>query len=214
MVSAELLHRNCHITGCSCRSRGTAHFFLLSLWAARHNNTLVTDLNLLQSNLSNLTFLYYSTCVAWLGCLRKRKGVRMANVLKNGKKVGRVVRRYRNMILIEEFPKWQDLIRSKARGCGLYALYRDEQLKYVGLATQSIRSRIHTHMGDRKKPLTHFSVFLVTGSNTAARARRIRDLEALLLNVIRPRPIWNGSKTHFVGAKKLKIRELSTGLAA
>jgi hypothetical protein len=76
----------------------------------------------------------------------------MANVVKNGEKQGRVVRRYRNSIPIEEFPKWQDLIRTKAKGCGLYALYLDEHLMYVGLATKSIRSRIHTHMGDRNKP--------------------------------------------------------------
>ncbi len=137
----------------------------------------------------------------------------MANVVKNGKKLGRVIRRYRNAIPIEEFSKWEDLIRTKVRGCGLYALYRDEYLMYVGLATKSIRTRIRDHMGDPKKPFTHFSVFLVTGSKTAARTRRIRDLEALLLNVIKPRPDWNRSKTHFVAAKKLQITELTNGLA-
>jgi hypothetical protein len=37
-------------------------------------------------------------------------------------------------------------------------------------------------------------------------ARRIRDLEALLLNILEPRPKWNKSKTNFVGAKRLQVR--------
>lgn len=134
----------------------------------------------------------------------------MTNAGRNKQKQGRVIRRYRNDIPIEDFPKWQSLIRTKAKGCGLYALYRNKHLMYVGLATKSIRSRISKHISNRKKPFTHFSVFLVTGSNTSARERRIRDLEALLLNLVKPQPLWNSSTTHFVGAKKLKVTELTT----
>ena len=130
-------------------------------------------------------------------------------IVKNGERQGRVIRRYRNHFPIEEFPKWQDLIRTKASGCGLYALYQGDDLRYVRLATRSIRSRIHKHSSDPKKPFTHFSVFLVTGSNTPARARRIRDLEALSLNLVKPRPQWNNSTTRFVAARKLKIKELN-----
>ena len=38
----------------------------------------------------------------------------------------------------------------------------------------------------------------------AVQGRRIWDLEALLLNVIKPRPRWNKSKTRFVAAKRLR----------
>jgi hypothetical protein len=81
---------------------------------------------------------------------------------------------------------------------------------YVGRATKSIRSRISRHKSDPNKPFTHFSVFLVTGSDTTARKRQICDLEALLLNIIKPRPKWNSSVTHFVAAPKLKAKELRT----
>lgn len=127
-------------------------------------------------------------------------------------KLGRVIRRYRVGIPIEDFQKWEDLIRTKNKGCGLYALYRGDELKYVGRAKKSIRSRISKHRRDPNKAFTHFSVFLVTGSNTTAREQRIIDLEALLLNIIKPIPqvnnqitqLWNNQITQFMGAKELE----------
>jgi hypothetical protein len=119
-------------------------------------------------------------------------------------KAGRVIRRYRHGIPIGDFDKWQHLIRSRAQGCGLYALYAGERLVYVGLATKSIRARIQAHVRKGDIKFTHFSVFLVTGQSSKAQERRIRDLEALLLNVLRPKPKWNRLSTSFVAATKLK----------
>src|SRR5713101_2422597 len=113
-------------------------------------------------------------------------------------KQGRVVRRYRKAIPVADFDKWQKLIRGRTKGRGLYALYDDRRLIYVGLATKSIRSRIRRHLSAKKIPFTCFSVFLVTGSSQTVQTRRIRDLEALLLNILEPRPEWNKSKTNFM----------------
>ena len=118
-------------------------------------------------------------------------------------KTGRIIRRYRARIPRKDFETWSAYISSRENGCGLYALYAGEQLLYVGLATKSIRSRILRHMKVGEIPFTHFSVFLVTGQSCAARERRIRDLEALLLKVMLPIPLCNKSKTKFVGARKL-----------
>jgi hypothetical protein len=123
---------------------------------------------------------------------------------KDGR-LGRVIRRYYTGIPIREFDKWQELLRKRARGCGLYALYSRKRLIYVGLATNSIRARIRAHSLKGAIPFTHFSVFLVTGRSTEAQARRIRDLEALLLTVLQPIPKWNKVKTNFVGARRLAI---------
>jgi hypothetical protein len=120
-------------------------------------------------------------------------------------KLGRVIRRYHTAIPIGQFDKWQDLLRQRARGCGLYALYSKNRLLYVGLATNSIRARVRAHLKRGTIPFTHFSVFLVTGRSAQAQARRIRDLEALLLNVLRPIPAWNKVKTNFVGARRLAV---------
>jgi hypothetical protein len=119
--------------------------------------------------------------------------------------VGRVIRRYRTLIPVTAFDKWQSVIRNEARGCGLYALYSGKkQLVYVGLATNSIRSRIKRHIAKGDIRFSHFSVFLVTGRNSEAQRTRIRDLEALLLNVLKQKPRWNKFATHFVGAKVLQ----------
>ena len=123
--------------------------------------------------------------------------------VKATEKQGRVIRRYRRKIPIKDLDLWSEHIRSRAGCGGLYALYKNTRLIYVGLATNSIRSRIHRHINDAKIPFTHFSVFLVTGKTCAARARRIRDLEALLLKVIQPTPKWNKSITQFVAARRL-----------
>ncbi len=123
----------------------------------------------------------------------------MGNQIKRG----RVIRRYRNVIPIKDFNAWQDLIRGRAKGRGLYALYLKDQLIYVGLATRSLSSRVQKHFRAGRIPFTHFSVFLVAGESPAVQGRLIRDLEALLLNVIMPRPKWNKSKAHFVAARRL-----------
>jgi len=115
-----------------------------------------------------------------------------------------VIRRYRRNIPKEEFESWSKNLRHSARGWGLYALYNDGELIYVGLATKSIRSRIKAHKDAGKIPFTRFSVFLVTGKTGLAQARRIRDLEALLLKVIVPLPKWNKCETKFISAKKLQ----------
>jgi hypothetical protein len=119
-------------------------------------------------------------------------------------KTGRVIRSYRRNIPLGEFDKWSKHFGRSARGWGLYALYKAGELIYVGLATKSIRSRIKAHRAAGKIPFTHFSVFLVTGKSGLAQARRIRDLEALLLKVILPRPEWNKCETKVISAKRLQ----------
>jgi len=124
--------------------------------------------------------------------------------MNNGPKTGRVIRRYKRDIPLKEFEKWSKGFGNSSKGWGLYALYKDDNLIYVGLATKSIRSRINAHKAAGEIPFTHFSVFFVTGKRGLAQARRIRDLEALLLKVIRPRPEWNKCETKFISAKKLQ----------
>jgi hypothetical protein len=76
----------------------------------------------------------------------------------------------------------------------------------VGKATQSLRGRIGTHMKEQKKHFTHFSVFLVTGTNKTktSQCRRIQDLEALILKILDPnKPKHNRQSANFAAAKKL-----------
>lgn len=76
----------------------------------------------------------------------------------------------------------QDIVRTYVRGRhGVYALYRDDRLYYVGLA-RNLRDRLQSHLRDRhRKSWDRFSVYLTIGDS------HIRELESLVLKIVRPR---------------------------
>lgn len=78
--------------------------------------------------------------------------------------------------------KYQAIIKDYVRGRhGVYALYRNKRLYYVGLAS-NLRSRLGTHLRDRHaKTWDSFSVYLSVGEE------HLRELEALLLRVVKPK---------------------------
>jgi hypothetical protein len=81
----------------------------------------------------------------------------------------------------EALSKYQDVIRSYVRGRqGIYALYRKNELYYVGLAS-NLRSRLRTHLRDRHKKLwDRFSVYLTIGDS------HLKELESLILRTVKP----------------------------
>ncbi len=81
----------------------------------------------------------------------------------------------------EALSKYQDVIRSYVRGRqGIYALYRKNELYYVGLAG-NLRSRLNSHLGDRHKKLwDRFSVYLTIGDS------HLKELESLILRTVKP----------------------------
>lgn len=96
--------------------------------------------------------------------------------------------------VLEDF---QDIIREYVRGRrGLYALYRRGKLQYVGLASD-LRSRLRAHLRDRHaQSWDEFSLFLTLGADS------LRELEALLIRIARPR--GNKSKTKFPRSQDLR----------
>jgi len=81
----------------------------------------------------------------------------------------------------EALSKYQDVIRSYVRGRqGIYALYRKNELYYVGLAG-NLRSRLKAHLRDRHKKLwDRFSVYLTIGDS------HLKELESLILRTVKP----------------------------
>jgi hypothetical protein len=79
---------------------------------------------------------------------------------------------------------YRDVLRDMIRGrSGVYALYDAEELYYVGLAS-NMMGRLKNHVRDRHKGLwDRFSVYLTARPEQA----HIRELEALLLRIIRPK---------------------------
>lgn len=84
-------------------------------------------------------------------------------------------------ISLEALSKYQDVIRSYVRGRqGIYALYRKNELYYVGLAS-NLRSRLKHHLRDRHKKLwDRFSVYLTIGDS------HLKELESLILRTVKP----------------------------
>src|SRR5262245_64171457 len=80
----------------------------------------------------------------------------------------------------EALSKYQDVIRSYVRGRqGIYALYRKNELYYVGLAG-NLRSRLKSHLRDRHKKLwDRFSVYLTIGDSHLRSEEHTSELQSL-----------------------------------
>jgi hypothetical protein len=93
--------------------------------------------------------------------------------------------------------KYQDVIRGYVRGRqGVYALYRRDRLYYVGLAS-NLRMRLSHHLRNRHgDSWDRFSVYLTIGDS------HLRELEALILRIVKPR--GNSQKGKFARSDDLK----------
>lgn len=112
--------------------------------------------------------------------------------------------------LLEKYPQLvKEMIRGKA---GVYALYYDKELYYVGLAVDLLR-RLKQHIKDRHGEYwNRFSVYLVS------KDEHTKPLESLVLRIAKPE--GNGVKGKLPGAdnkKKFiekKIREIDANARA
>ena len=127
--------------------------------------------------------------------------------MKKRKHKGQLVFQYVDKISRKLLEKYRQVIREIARGKhGIYALYKDEKVYYVGLAS-NLRQRLGHHLRDRhKKTWNKFSIYLTTSSEN------LKDLESLFLRIFKPQ--GNEKIGKFFKAKNLKrhinskIREL------
>jgi hypothetical protein len=78
--------------------------------------------------------------------------------------------------------KYQKIIRQYVHGkSGVYALYNNEKLYYVGLAS-NLNSRLKHHINDRHaNTWNRFSAYLTQGDE------HLREIEALLIRIASPR---------------------------
>lgn len=93
--------------------------------------------------------------------------------------------------------QYQDIIRQYVRNRhGVYALYRRDKLYYVGLA-RNLKMRLGHHLRDRHgTSWDRFSVYLTIGDS------HLRELEALILRVIKPK--GNTQKGKFAKSEDIK----------
>jgi hypothetical protein len=121
------------------------------------------------------------------------------------------MRKIRNTGLVTEslehiskdiFSKYTNLITKLIeRSSGVYALYDENELYYVGRATQ-LRTRVKQHLKDRHEAgWTHFSLFLIKNDD------HIGEIESLLVRIANPK--GNAVKPKGKDSRKLeKILEL------
>jgi len=85
--------------------------------------------------------------------------------------------------------KYQEIIRRYIEGKnGIYALYRGNRLKYVGLATD-LRRRLKMHLRDRhSQSWDKFSVFLTIDD------KHLREMESLVIRIAKPTENWTTTK--------------------
>lgn len=121
-------------------------------------------------------------------------------------KQSQLVSQHLENISHEALSKYQDVIRNYVRRRqGIYALYRKNQLYYVGLA-KNLRSRLKHHLSDRHKQLwDRFSVYLTIGDS------HLKELESLILRTVKPQ--GNHQSGKFIKSENLRVR-LSRDLRA
>lgn len=80
------------------------------------------------------------------------------------------------------FEEYREVITAEVqRENGVYALYKDDRLYYVGLA-KNLKSRLNAHLRDKHKGKWNvFSVYLTTGTD------HMREIEALVLRIAQPK---------------------------
>jgi hypothetical protein len=94
--------------------------------------------------------------------------------------------------LLKDYPHLiNDMIKRRA---GVYALYKNDQLYYVGLAS-NLMGRLKTHIRGKQGSWDRFSVYLTL------RDEHIKELESLLLRIVKPE--GNKQQGKFVQSQNL-----------
>lgn len=102
--------------------------------------------------------------------------------MKSSKLTNGLVTQSLEHISREVFSKYAPLITQLVeRSSGVYALYDEEDLYYVGRAT-SLRNRVKQHLTDRHDASwTHFSIYLISNDE------HIGEIESLLVRIANPK---------------------------
>ena len=84
---------------------------------------------------------------------------------------------------LEDWQSYNKALGTKQRGRGIYVLYKGPEIYYIGLSKRSLRGRLRKHaLRDRHKgKWDKFSFYQI------GRAKYIKDVESILLRIIRPK---------------------------
>ena len=114
-----------------------------------------------------------------------------------------LVRGYLERISIKAFDQYRGLITDLVqRQHGVYALYKNDRLYYVGLAV-NLRRRINQHLKDRHRGRwNRFSLYLVR------KVDHIKEIESLLLRIADPAGNLQGGRLQRAANLKKDLRRM------
>ena len=117
------------------------------------------------------------------------------------KKHEQLVCQYLENISSLAFERYQKVLTGFMRNRhGIYALYKNNKLYYVGLAN-NLRGRLRAHLRDRhSQKWDHFSVYLILSN------KHLKELESLILRIVQPKA--NRQKGKFFKSENLRRRFL------
>lgn len=102
--------------------------------------------------------------------------------MKKNKKISDKSRLVKKHLEGADWKLYKDALGIKQRGRGIYVLYKNGGVYYIGLSKRSLRGRLRRHaLRDRHKGKWDSFSFYQIG-----KTRYIKDIESLLLRIFRP----------------------------
>jgi len=94
---------------------------------------------------------------------------------------GKIIKNYQDFISIDDVNAWREIPRRKDQGSGIYALYNNYGLYYVGLTSGSLGYRIRKHTRDRHAgKWNRYSWYQIK------KIGHVKDIETILLRLTNP----------------------------
>lgn len=126
-------------------------------------------------------------------------------MLKRSKKkksaIGRnLVKKHADMISIDDKEKWKEVPGKRENGVGVYALYNNYGLYYIGKGT-SIKKRLTTHKRSKTKRWNKYSWYQTKNIEDA------EELEAIILRITNPPENKQSARSKDRKKEKLEIKK-------
>ena len=93
---------------------------------------------------------------------------------------GKIIKKHEDFVSINDKEAWKRVPRKIDQGSGVYALYNNYGLYYIGKADTSLRSRISKHKRSKKKKWNKYSWYQTKNYTHA------KELERILLRLVNP----------------------------
>ncbi len=92
----------------------------------------------------------------------------------------RLIKAHADFIPLSDKEAWKKVPNSRMNGCGVYALYNNFGLYYIGKTDTSIKSRLNKHKGSKNQKWTKYSWYQTKNYADA------EAIEAILLRLVNP----------------------------